>query len=47
MPDQKKVNFHHWVGMLVHRGARMALAERPLDAASAMHICNPSSAPWL
>ena len=20
VPDQKKVNFHHWVGLLVHRG---------------------------
>lgn len=21
MPDQKKVNFHHWVGLLTHKGA--------------------------
>jgi len=20
VPDQKKVNFHHWVGLLVHKG---------------------------
>ena len=22
VPDQKKVNFHHWVGLLVHKGMR-------------------------
>lgn len=21
VPDQKKVNFHHWVGFLVHKGS--------------------------
>ena len=26
VPDQKKVNFHHWVGMLVHRGTTLGIA---------------------
>ena len=42
MPDQKKVNFHHWVGMLVHRGARLwPWQAAPLDGASVVELATP------
>lgn len=30
VPDQKKVNFHHWVGLLVHRGMHTSQPRQPL-----------------